>query len=176
MKKSHDVLMSETNNSAAVAVMTAFGPDSLLRHRVEPHDKVPTRDCRNVIGTSNPCILPLARKEEAMKVFALVPVWLAVMAVTCAGNELPVHAGHRRTGIVQFSYSFSPLPPLPRRFQNHLRLFRWTLCCTPTCAAPIIRSIFAAEWCVGCCHIGHGYCNAGGFLPCGPALFSVQLS
>ena len=62
-----------------------------------------------------------------MKVFALVPVWLAVMAVTCAGNELPYTPVTDAPGIVQFSYSFSPLPPAAATLSESLRLFRWTL-------------------------------------------------
>jgi hypothetical protein len=105
-----------------------------------------------------------------MKIFALVPVWLAVMAVTCAGNELPYTPVTDAPGIVQFSYSFSPLPPLPRRFQNHCGYFDGRYVCANHCG-PNYQVYFCSEWSFGCCHIGHGYCNAGGFLRCSPHYF-----
>ena len=54
-----------------------------------------------------------------MTVLALVSVWLAILVTTCVGGEQRYSLAPDLPGIVQFSYSWSPLPLLPTRFQNH---------------------------------------------------------
>jgi len=103
-----------------------------------------------------------------MKLVALVPVWLAVLIATCIGQVLPPPA--YEPGIVQFSYSFNPLPPLPRRFQNHCGWFDGRYVCANHCG-PNYQFYYCSDWSSGCCHIGLGYCNAGGFLRCMPHYF-----
>ncbi|MFZ0112822.1 MAG: hypothetical protein WAL15_00550 [Xanthobacteraceae bacterium] len=104
-----------------------------------------------------------------MKCFALALGWLAAMICACAGEELrysPIYP----PGIPQFSYSWSPLPLLPPRFQNHCGYFNGNYVCANHCG-PNYQFYYCSDWSSGCCHIGLGYCNPGGVLHCNPHYF-----
>ena len=73
-------------------------------------------------------------------------------------------------GIPQFSYSWSPLPLLPPRFQNHCGYFNGNYVCANHCG-PNYQFYYCSDWSSGCCHIGLGYCNPGGILRCNPHYF-----
>lgn len=104
-----------------------------------------------------------------MKGFALALGWLAAMIGTCAGDELP-YTPVPAQGIPQFSRSWSPLPLLPPRFQNHCGYFDGVYVCANHCG-PNYQFYYCSGWSSGCCHIGLGYCNPGGVLRCNPHYF-----
>ena len=72
--------------------------------------------------------------------------------------------------VEQYSYSFVPLPLLPRRFQNHCGYYEGHFTCADHCGLDY-QVYFCSKLSSGCCHIGHGYCDDVGHLRCMPALF-----
>ena len=108
-----------------------------------------------------------------MKAMAAITVCLALTTSTCLGSELlvtPVPATPvAPDGIVQFSHSWSPLPLLPRRFQNHCGFFHDSYVCANHCG-PNYQVYYCSEQSFGCCHIGQGYCN-NGYVQCAPHYF-----
>ena len=105
-----------------------------------------------------------------MKAFGLVSAWLAIFAAPCMASEQRYTPPLDVPGIVQFSFSWAPLPLLPARFQNHCGYFNGQYVCANHCG-PNYQIYFCSDRSFGCCHIGHGYCNAGGFLRCSPSFF-----
>jgi hypothetical protein len=109
-----------------------------------------------------------------MKCFVLALAWLAVMICACAGDEAREEPRYSPAiyppGIPQFSKSWSPLPLLPPRFQNHCGYFDGNYVCANHCG-PNYQFYYCSDWSSGCCHIGLGYCNAGGVLRCMPHYF-----
>jgi hypothetical protein len=106
-----------------------------------------------------------------MKRLALVLISLAVMVSTCFGDEPPAYSPIAvPPGIPQFSLGWTPLPLLPRRFQNHCGYFDGHYVCANHCG-PNYQIYYCSDWSFGCCHIGHGYCNDGGILRCAPHYF-----
>jgi hypothetical protein len=94
---------------------------------------------------------------------------LAVGAGTGAAHE-PVLGWRYPPGVVQFSYSFTPLPLLPRRFQNHCGDYFGHFVCADHCGLDY-QIYYCSKASAGCCHIGRGYCDGDGHLRCMPALF-----
>lgn len=92
-----------------------------------------------------------------MKALAAITVCLALATSTCLGSELLVTPVPATTvapdGIVQFSHSWSPLPLLPRRFQNHCGFFHGTYVCANHCG-PNYQVYYCSEQSFGCCQIG----------------------
>ena len=103
-----------------------------------------------------------------MKCFALALGWLAAMICMCAGGELPYTPVYPQ-GIPQFSRSWSPLPLLQPRFQNHCGYFDGVYVCANHCG-PNYQIYYCSEASFGCCHIGRGYCSDG-FVQCAPHYF-----
>ena len=106
-----------------------------------------------------------------MKGVAAIVICLVVMSSTCSGAELlatPVPPA-APDGIVQFSHSWSPLPLLPRRFQNHCGFFHGTYVCANHCG-PNYQIYYCSDQSFGCCQIGQGYCNDG-YVQCAPHYF-----
>jgi hypothetical protein len=94
---------------------------------------------------------------------------MAAIASTALGDELRYTPAYQ-SDIPQFSLSWTPLPLLPRRFQNHCGYFDGHYVCANHCG-PNYQIYYCSDWSFGCCHIGHGYCNAGGVLRCAPHYF-----
>ncbi len=68
---------------------------------------------------------------------------------------------------VQYTASGEPLPPLPRRFQNHCG-WKWGhFYCANHCGIDY-QLYYCTPSSFGCCHVGHGYCGSGGLLRCRP--------
>jgi hypothetical protein len=80
-------------------------------------------------------------------------------------------------GMVQFTYSWRDLPPLPRRFQNHCGFFRGHYVCADHCG-PTYQLYFCSPVSFGCCHVGQGYCGGDAGLRCGtwPFVFPFPLN
>ncbi len=105
-----------------------------------------------------------------MKALTAIAVWLALTTSMCLGSELPITpAVPAPDGIVQFSHSWTPLPPLPRRFQNHCGFFHGNYVCANHCG-PNYQIYYCSERSFGCCQIGQGYCNDS-FVQCAPHYF-----
>ena len=85
------------------------------------------------------------------------------------GPYSPVERSYSQ-GIEQYSYSFAPLPLLPRRYQNHCGLYYGHYVCADHCGIDY-QIYYCSKLAAGCCHIGRGYCDDGGRLRCMPALF-----
>jgi len=68
-----------------------------------------------------------------MRAFALVSVSLLILASRCVGGEQRYSLAPDLPGIVQFSYSWTPLPLLPARFQNHCGYFNGQYLCANHC-------------------------------------------
>jgi hypothetical protein len=74
-------------------------------------------------------------------------------------------------GMAQFSsFSLVPLPPLPRRHQNHCGYVKGHFVCADHCGADY-QVYYCPTSATGCCHVGLGYCDAGGRLRCAPAWY-----
>jgi hypothetical protein len=70
--------------------------------------------------------------------------------------------------VEQFSsFSLVPLPPLPRRHQNHCGYVKGHFVCADHCGADY-QVYYCPTSATGCCHVGLGYCDAGGRLRCVP--------
>jgi hypothetical protein len=110
---------------------------------------------------------------------------LAAMTVTmtvagtvmCAATDLrverrysPAVERYYSSGIEQFSYSWAAMPLLPRRLQNHCGYFNGHYVCADHCGTDY-QVFYCGGLATGCCHVGRGYCEAGGALRCMPALF-----
>jgi hypothetical protein len=102
-----------------------------------------------------------------VKTFSSLLVSLLVATAAYAADEPPVVVYD--PGIPQFSRSWTPLPPLPRRFQNHCGYVNGAYVCADRCG-PNYQIYFCSDWSFGCCHIGQGYCSADG-LRCSPHYF-----
>ena len=87
-----------------------------------------------------------------------------------AGPYSPAVERPYSAGIEQYSYSFAPLPLLPRRYQNHCGLHYGHYICADHCGLDY-QVFYCSKLASGCCHIGRGYCDDTGRLRCMPALF-----
>jgi hypothetical protein len=110
----------------------------------------------------------------AAKGLAAVVLFAAVAVASAAdrgapGPYSPVERPYS-LGIGQYSYSFSPLPLLPRRYQNHCGLYYGHYICADHCGLDY-QVYYCSKLASGCCHIGRGYCDDAGHLRCMPALF-----
>jgi hypothetical protein len=76
--------------------------------------------------------------------------------------------------VAQFSYSQVPMPPLPRRHQNHCSFVNGHYVCAGHCGADY-QVYYCATSGSGCCHVGRGYCDAGGRLRCSTEWFDFTL-
>jgi hypothetical protein len=97
---------------------------------------------------------------------------VALIAVmTTAGAAADRGAGLQASpAVVQYSYSFTPLPLLPRRYQNHCSSYNGHFVCADHCGADY-QVYYCPTSTSGCCHVGLGYCDSAGNLRCAPALF-----
>jgi hypothetical protein len=96
----------------------------------------------------------------------------AGLTTTSAAGERVVEQSP--PGIEQFSYSRIPLPPLPRRHQNHCGWIDGHYICADHCGTDY-QVYYCPTSASGCCHIGLGYCDAGGRLRCAPNRFDALL-
>jgi len=78
-----------------------------------------------------------------MKAFGLVSAWLAIFAAPCMASEQRYTPPLDVPGIVQFSFSWAPLPLLPARFQNHCGYFNGQYVCANYCG-PTTRAVSCA--------------------------------
>ena len=88
-----------------------------------------------------------------MKALAAITVCFALMTSACLGGELlitpvPVEPAGP-DGVVQFSHSWSPLPLLPRQFQNHCGFFHGNYVCANHCG-PNYQVYYCSEHSFGC--------------------------
>jgi hypothetical protein len=107
--------------------------------------------------------------EDAVKSIIWLLVSLIVATAAYAADGPPPVVVYE-SGIPQFSRSWTPLPLLPRRFQNHCGYINGAYVCADRCW-PNYQIYFCSEESFGCCHVGQGYCNAGGILRCSPHYF-----
>jgi hypothetical protein len=70
----------------------------------------------------------------------------------------------------QFTYSWVSMPGLPRLYQNHCGFYHGHFVCADHCGIDY-QVYFCARSDVGCCQVGHGYCDGSGKLRCSPTLF-----
>jgi hypothetical protein len=99
---------------------------------------------------------------------------LAVIATTCAAADRRAEL-QASPAVEQFSYSPVPLPPLPRRHQNHCGTVNGHFVCADHCGAHY-QVYYCPTSASGCCHVGLGYCDGGGRLRCAPAWYEFPFS
>jgi len=94
---------------------------------------------------------------------------LAAMAATGAAAEQ--RAERRQPAAVeQFTHSWTALPLLPARLQNHCGTRGGHFTCADHCGVDF-QIYYCSRTATGCCRIGQGYCDSAGKLRCSPALF-----
>jgi hypothetical protein len=113
-----------------------------------------------------------AKGEGRMKKLMGAMALAAVMTTACAAGDWRVEQAP--PVVEQFSYSRVPLPPLPRRHQNHCDWIDGHLICADHCGTDY-QVYYCPTSASGCCHIGLGYCDAGGRLHCAPNWFDALL-
>jgi hypothetical protein len=102
---------------------------------------------------------------------ALGALLLAAMTAAGSAADRPIERSLAPpSGIVQFSYAFTPLPLLPRRIQNHCGLYHGHFVCADHCGIDY-QVYYCGDGATGCCHVGMGYCDFHAQLRCMPALF-----
>jgi hypothetical protein len=69
--------------------------------------------------------------------------------------------------VEQYTYNFSPMPPLLRRVQNHCGYYFGHFICADHCGAGF-QVYSCSRLSIGCCHIGAGYCDEAEHLRCNP--------
>jgi hypothetical protein len=106
-----------------------------------------------------------AMGDGRMKTLMCGVALVAVMAT--AGLAAEPQAELAPAGMLQFSYSPVPMPPLPRRHQNHCGYVKGHYVCADRCGADY-QVYYCPTSASGCCHVGLGYCDAGGRLRCAP--------
>jgi hypothetical protein len=108
-----------------------------------------------------------------MKTLICGMVLLAVMATasTAAEQRAELQAS---PAVEQFSYSRTPLPPLPRQNQNHCGTVEGHYVCADRCGTEY-QVYYCPTSATGCCHVGLGYCDAGGKLRCAADWFDAVL-
>jgi hypothetical protein len=100
---------------------------------------------------------------------ALLGATVVTSVATCAASDL--RAERRYSPVVeQFTYSWVAMPLLPRRLQNHCGYYNGHFICADHCGLDY-QVFYCGGLAMGCCHIGRGYCDAGGALRCSPSLF-----
>ncbi len=102
-----------------------------------------------------------------MKTFVAVAlIWAMAQAAWCVAeaNILPVP---NLTGDLAIRADWQTPRSLPPRFRNHCTYenFTWRPYCSDHCG-PGYQFYFCSEASFGCCRLGHGYCDFGGFLRC----------
>jgi hypothetical protein len=109
---------------------------------------------------------------------ALLAAVMAIAGLVSAGGATTSAAGEwgapAPPGVAQFSYSPVPLPPLPRRHQNHCGTVDGHYVCADHCGADY-QVYYCPSSATGCCRVGLGYCDAGGHLRCAPNGFDALL-
>jgi hypothetical protein len=104
-----------------------------------------------------------------MKTLMCALVLLAVMATAGAAAE-----PQTSPLVEQFSYSQVRMPPLPPRYQNHCDTVNGHYVCADRCGIDY-QVYYCPNSSTGCCHIGFGYCDAGGKLRCAASSFDAGL-
>jgi hypothetical protein len=108
-----------------------------------------------------------------MKIFVLSALICAIgQAACCAAGAgaLPAHdfaPGLARDPAIHADWQVPQ--SLPPRFRNHCTYenFTWRPYCSDHCG-PGYQFYFCSEGSLGCCRLGHGYCDFSGFLRCHP--------
>jgi hypothetical protein len=104
-----------------------------------------------------------------MKTLICGVVLLAVTATAGAAVELQASPV-----VEQFSYSRGPMPPLPPQYQNHCDTVNGHYVCADRCGTDY-QVYYCSNSATGCCHVGLGYCDAGGKLRCASSSFDARL-
>jgi len=107
--------------------------------------------------------------DGMMKTLIWAAAVLVAMATTSAASDKRAEPQYS-PAVVQFSYSWAAMPPLPRRHQNHCGDYNGHFICSDHCGAGY-QVYYCPTTASGCCHIGLGYCDGAGRLRCSPALF-----
>lgn len=100
-----------------------------------------------------------------------VAATLTAAVVGTATVATPAGAADRMTAlrpapvVEQFSYTPFALPPLPVLHQNHCGTVNGHFVCADHCGVDY-QVYFCPATASGCCHVGYGYCDAGGQLRC----------
>jgi hypothetical protein len=110
-----------------------------------------------------------AMGDCGMKTLMCGVALVAGMATVCAAADRRAEL-QASPMVEQFSYSLVPLPPLPRRHQNHCGYVKGHYVCADHCGADY-QVYYCPTSASGCCHVGLGYCDAGGRLRCSPAWY-----
>lgn len=104
-----------------------------------------------------------------MKALIWVAAPLVAVTTTCMASQQQPERLYS-PAIAQFSYSWSAMPLLPRRYQNHCGYYNGHLVCADHCGLDY-QVYYCSNAATGCCHVGQGYCDGAGNLRCSPALF-----
>lgn len=113
-----------------------------------------------------------ARSMAICCALALLLVCLVVPGARAADISYQRDAARRYSPAAteQFTYSWVSMPLLPRLYQNHCGFYHGHFVCADHCGIDY-QVYFCSRSDVGCCHVGHGYCDGGGKLRCSPTLF-----
>jgi hypothetical protein len=114
-----------------------------------------------------------AMGDGRMKTLMCGVALVAIMAA--AGAAAEPRAELASPGMTQFSYSLVPMPPLPRRHQNHCGYVNGHYVCADHCGADY-QVYYCPTSATGCCHVGLGYCDAAGRLRCAPAWYEFPFT
>ena len=104
-------------------------------------------------------------------VAAFVTTGVVTTGLVTTGLVTPGMAAGLRTElrpapvVEQFSYTPIAMPPLPARHQNHCGYVNGHYVCADHCGHDY-QVYFCPASASGCCHVGYGYCDAGGALRC----------
>jgi len=113
-----------------------------------------------------------ARSKAACCALALMLAGLAVPSASAAdiSSEPGTARRYSPARLEQFTYNWVSMPLLPRTYQNHCGFYHGHYVCADHCGIDY-QVYFCARSDVGCCQVGHGYCDGGGRLRCSPSLF-----